>query len=203
MFAIVRRCFLLGATLLLAGCITAPPHSMAVSDFQKYRIADVRVEGIEVIRSWPPQEEIFVKAGRADAEMVNRLHTEPASNFPALRAHFQQVLDDRFKLEFSSQVAPIFTGTRPLRAVVRLRTFDVPSGARRVLIDQDAKIRAEIDLVDPATGASVLKYDGPFRSKRMVGGIATVIAVALDNSDVGYSLITDYITAYRDWIVQR
>jgi hypothetical protein len=202
-FDILRRGFVVGALLLLAGCMGAPPHALAPSDFQKYRIADVSVEGVEVIRSWPTQEEIFVKSGGADADTVNRLHTEPASNFPAVRAHFHRALTERFRQELNAQVRPIFTGSRPVKAVVRLKTFDIPSGARRVLVDQDAKIKAEIDLVDPATGATIVKYDGPFRTKWMVGGVATVIAVALETSDMGYTLITDYVADYRDWLLQR
>jgi hypothetical protein len=200
---ISRRFFAVAVALLVSGCISAPPHSLSIADLQKYRISDVAVEGVEVIRSWPVQEETFVKATGADQETINRLQSEPASTFPGLRAHMQRVLSERFKLEFSSQVTPIFTGPRPVKAVVRLETFDVPSGARRVLIDQDAKIKANIDLVDASTGAVILSYAGPFRSRRLIGGLATAIAVALDRSDVGYSLITDYMTAYRDWLLQR
>ena len=39
--------------------------------------------------------------------------------------------------------------------------------------------------------------------KTLVGGVATVIAVAFDPSDVGLSLVTDYVTGYRDWLLQR
>jgi hypothetical protein len=200
---ISRRFFAVATMLLLAGCMSAPPHSLSIANLQQYRIADVSVEGVEVIRSWPVQEETFVKATAADQETINRLQSEPAANFPGLRAHMHRVLTERFKLEFSSQVSPIFTGPKPVKAVVRLTTFDVPSGARRVLIDQDAKIKANIDLVDAATGAPILHYEGPFRSRRLIGGLATAIAVAFDRSDVGYSLVTDYMTAYRDWLLQR
>jgi hypothetical protein len=33
-FKISKLCFAGGLALLLGGCLTAPPHSMAVSDFQ-------------------------------------------------------------------------------------------------------------------------------------------------------------------------
>lgn len=200
---ISRRVVAAALVVLVAGCVSVPPHALSISELQNYRIADVVVEGVEVIRSWPAQEEAFARAGGVDFETNNRLQTEPASSFPALRAQMQQALNERFKLEFTSQVAPIFTGSRPVKAIVRLKNFDVPSATRRVLVDQDAKIKAEIDLVDPKTGASIVKYDGPFRTKRLIGGVATVISVAFDRSDVAYSLITDYITAYRDWLVAR
>ena len=144
-----------GLFLLVSACVSVPPHALSPTEFQKYRITHVSVEGVEVIRSWPAQEQTYVKSNPADFETVNRLQAEPASNFPALRAHIQRVLDERFKLEFASQVTPVFTGTRPVKAIVRLKTFDVPSAARRVLVDQNAKIKAEIDLVDASTGVPV------------------------------------------------
>ena len=56
---------------------------------------------------------------------------------------------------------------------------------------------------DVLTALDALPDAGRIRSRRLVGGLATVIAVALDRSDVGYSLVTDYMTAYRDWLLQR
>ena len=209
MFDIAKRCFIagrwlvVGVALLLGGCLTVPPHSMSVSDFQKYRIADVRVEGVEVIRSWPGEEEIYVKTNPVDEAMLTRINTEPAYNFPFLRSHFERALAGRFKLEFESQVSPLFNGTRPVRAVVKLKTFDVPSAGRRIFVDTDAKMKAEIHLVDAGNGAPVLVYDGPYRTRRLVGGLATGIALALDRSDTGYSMITDYITAYRNWLLNN
>lgn len=200
---ITRRCSVVALALLLSGCLTAPPHSLDISELQKYRMADVVVEGAEVVRSWPAQEEAFVSSGAADPDTVNRLQTEPASNFPALRAHMQRALNEEFKREFASQVAPIFTGARPVRAVVRLVRFDVPSGVRRVFVDTDAKIKAEIDLTDLGTGASVLKYDGPYRSKKLLGGVLAPVAISLDRSDVAIPLITEYVTLYRDWLLHR
>jgi hypothetical protein len=174
-----------------------------VSAFQQYRIADVSVGGVEVIRSWPNEEQMFVRSSHLDADTLNHIQARPASEYPPLRAHIQQVLNERFRTEFSSHVAPLFTGTKPIRAVVRLKTFDVPSTARRVFVDNDAKIDAEIDLIDAKSGALILRYDGPYRTRRLVGGLATGIALALDKSDVGASLITDYMTAYRNWLLRN
>jgi hypothetical protein len=201
-FQLAKLCFVTTLAALLGGCLTAAPHSMAISDFQKYKIVDVRVEGAELIKSWPAQEEIYVKTNAVDADLASRLQTEPAYKFPALRAHIERALHERLKLEFASQINPLFTGSRPVRAIVRFRNFDVPSAARRVFIDQDAKIKADIDLVDANTGASVLSYEGPFRGRRLVGGLATPIALAFDQSDTGFSMLTEYITTYRNWLLK-
>ena len=110
--------------------------------------------------------------------------------------------NERLKLEFASQVSPLFGGARPVKAIVRLKNFDVPSAARRVFVDNDSKMKADIDLVDASTGASVLNYEGPFRSRRLIGGLATPIALALDQSDTGYSMLTEYVTTYRNWLLK-
>jgi hypothetical protein len=191
------------AALCLAGCATVPPPSIGLSDFQKYRIADVAVEGVDVIHSWPAEEEAFLKSSVADPEIANRLQSEPASNFPAVRAHFQRALEGRLRAEFASTVAPIFTGPRPLRAVVRLKAFDVPSTARRVFVDNQAKLQADIELIDPASKSVILRYHGPYWRRALVGGLATDLALAIDRSDVGSSQITDYMTAYRSWLLQN
>jgi hypothetical protein len=195
----VALCLAIG----LAGCVSVPPPGLGQSDFDKYRITDVTVEGVEVVRSWPAQEEAFLQSGAADPDMASRLQSEPASNFPVLRAYFQRALDERLKAEFASQVSSIFSGPRPVRAVVRLRVFDVPSTARRVFVDNTAKMRADIDLVDASSGASILRYEGPLRTRALIGGLATGIALAVDRSDVGASQINDYVTAYRNWLLQK
>jgi hypothetical protein len=192
-----------GLAVALGGCATVPPHSLAQAEFQQYRIEGVTVEGVDVIRSWPNEEDTFVKANPVDSETLGRIQTRPASEYPPLKAHLQRVLNDRFRLEFASQVAPLFTGSRPLRAVIQLKRFDVPSVARRVFVDNDAKIQAHITLVDARTGRLFLHYTGPYWTKKLVGGLATGIAVALDRSDVGMSLITDYMTAYRNWLLRN
>jgi hypothetical protein len=71
-----------------------------------------------------------------------------------------------------------------------------------VFVDSAAKIQADIDLVDAATGATLLRYEGPLRTRPMVGGFATGIALALDRSDVGAALLDDYLVAYQNWLVR-
>ncbi|MBV9078310.1 MAG: hypothetical protein JO048_12595 [Methylobacteriaceae bacterium] len=171
-----------------------------MAEYQKLKVVDVSVEGAEVVRSWPAEERTFLQM-RPDPDIAARIDSEPASNFPAVRAHIGTVLTTRFKTEFASQVSPILSGTRPVRAIVRLKLFDVPSTARRIFVDNDAKMRATIDLVDAKTGALVASYEGPYRSRRLIGGVMTGLALALDHSDTGQALITQYMSEYRAWLV--
>lgn len=188
--------------LFLGGCVSVPPPSLSVGDLQRYRLVDVAVENVAVIRSWPTQETALLETGAIAPDLKVRLDTEPASNFPQVTAHFQRVLADRSRAELARHVGPILSGPRPVRAVVRLKTFDIPSAARRVFVDNTAKIQADIDLVDASTGATLLRYEGPLRTRPMVGGLATGIALALDRSDVGVAMLDDYLIAYQNWLIQ-
>ncbi|QFU16835.1 hypothetical protein [Microvirga thermotolerans] len=156
--------------------MTVPPHGLAVDDFRQYRIAEVTVEGVEVIRSWPGEEEAYLRTHALDSETVDRIQTGPANRFSELVGHFRAALDARLRADFAALIGPIFMGRRPLAAVVRLKAFDVPSAARRAFVDSDAKLKAEIDLVDKATGRPVLRYEGPWASRRPIGGLLTGVA---------------------------
>src|SRR5262245_806787 len=116
------------AAVLLAGC--AKPPALSLSELGSLKLAAVEVEGVEVIRSWPAEEQASIASGRGDPQLAQRLVAESAQNFPALQAHFRTVLQQRFSFELSNSVGPILVGTRPVKAVVRLKTFDVPSVAR-------------------------------------------------------------------------
>jgi hypothetical protein len=183
--------------------LSVAPHNLSDQDLHQYKVIETIVEGVEGIRSWPSEEERFLKLNAVDAETANRIRSEPASEFLQLRAHFQQVLTTRFKNELSYLTGPIFSGTRPAQLVVRLRVFDVPSAARRVFVDSSAKIQADIDLVDKASGRLILRYNGRLETRKLIGGLATGIALAFEQSDVGQSMIVDYLSAYRNWLLRN
>jgi hypothetical protein len=183
--------------------LSVAPHNLSDQDLHQYKVVETIVQGVEGIRSWPKEEDQFLKSNAVDAETANRMRSEPASEFPQLRAHFQQVLTARFKNELSYLTRPIFSGSRPAQLVVRLRVFDVPSATRRVFVDSSAKIQADIDLVDKASGRLILRYNGRLETKKLIGGLATGIAVAFEQSDVGQSMIVDYLSAYRNWLLRN
>ncbi|HEX2555934.1 MAG TPA: hypothetical protein VHL98_19730 [Microvirga sp.] len=198
-----RRFALLSVALLVSGCVTVAPHTLSVGDLQRYRLAEVVVEGAGVIRSWPAEEANYLASIPLNADLVDRLRGEPANTFPEVTAHFQRVLGERFRVELTSQAGPVLTGSQPARAVVRLKVFDVPSTARRVFVDQDTKIQADIDLVDARTGATILRYEGPLRLRRLIGGLLAPVAVGIDPSDTGHPMVTEYVSAYRNWLLQN
>ncbi|WP_019904499.1 hypothetical protein [Methylobacterium sp. 77] len=196
------RALALLSIFLLGACVT-PPHSVSLTTVQQFHIVDVTVENVDIIRSWPAEESVVVKAENFDAAAIDRLQSESASKFPAMRAHFQMVLTERFKAEFATHVSSKLAGTRPVRAVVKLKQFDVPSVARRIFVDQDVKVQLDIDLVDKRTDEVLLSYKGPFRSIPLFGGISTVVAVALEPADPTIRMTDRYIEGYGTWLLQN
>ena len=89
-----------------------------------------------------------------------------------------------------------------MRAIVRLKKFDIPSVARRVFVD-NAKIKADIDIVDRAAGRLILHCEGPSARTARIGGIGIGIALAFEQSDLGTSMIADYLSAYRNWLLRK
>jgi hypothetical protein len=77
-----------------------------------------------------------------------------------------------------------------------------PSPAR-FFVDNHTKIRADIDIVDRATGRLILHYEGPSVRSARIGGIGTGIALAFEQSDLGASMIADYLSAYRNWLLRK
>jgi hypothetical protein len=190
-------------TLMLASCATVPPPSMSVDEIASFNLVGVEVHGVEVIRSWPVEEKHFL-ATNTDPEIARRLPDESAQNFPAVQAFFQAALQRVFTAQLESMLAPVMRGTRPVKIIVTLKQFDVPSVVRRVLIDQYAKIQATIDLVDIKTNALILSYPGPYRLQFLLGGLSAPIADAIaGDSDPENTLIANYILDYRTWLVTR
>ena len=198
--------------LPLAACVTVPPPSVSVDEIASSELVGSEVEGEQVIASWPDQEQAYLASGKADPDVVKRLPTEAASNFPVLQAQFRAALQPRFQAALAQTVAPAMQGAHPVRAVMKLQRFDVPGGARRVLVNGNVTMRAVIDLVDAKSGAVLVSYPGPLFVRDIGGallggvihGVVTAAVVgAIDKDEPGTMMINAYVTDYRKWLLER
>jgi hypothetical protein len=200
--------------LSLGACVTVPPPTVSPAEIASYKLAGVEVQGAEVIGSWPAQQEAYLASSKADPEIVKRLPNEPAWNFLPLRAQFQSALQQRFAAAFTEKVAPVLQGARPVKAIIRLKQFDVPGGARRTLIDPYAKIRAVIDLVDAKGDTILLSYLGLEKQKDLGGGfivgggplhgiVTAAMVGVLQKDEPGAEMISAYVDDYRKWLSER
>jgi hypothetical protein len=58
-----------------------PLQDLAVQDLSRYRIVEVVVEGVGIIRSWSMEEEGLIQPRAADTATEERIRIEPAANF--------------------------------------------------------------------------------------------------------------------------
>ena len=114
---------------------------------------------------------------RLDPETASRI--QRAEPFVVAQEHFEKVLQNRFSFELTEAIGAVLAGTRPVKAVIDVRHLDVPSVVRRVLIDDNAKIRLQVDLVDARTGQVVLPGREALKFEKMVGGFGAPIAASM------------------------
>ena len=191
---------------MLAGCATVPPPSMSVDEIASFKLAGVEIHGVEVIRSWPVEEKHFL-ATNTDPEIARRLPDESAQNFPAVQAFFQAALRARvLTAQFESLLAPVMRGTRPVKVIVTLKQFDVPSVVRRVLIDQYAKIELDPSIsLTSKTNAHHSLVSGTLSATISAWWIerAHRFGTCRRFNDPGNTLIANYVLDYRSWLVTR
>lgn len=132
---------------------------------------------------------------RAATPVKFRRRVAPARDFIAAE------LRTMVKSEFNSQFADVFVGSRPARAVVHLKTVDIPSSGRLLIGGQTAIIDAEITLVDARSGAPIVSYPGNSATRYIPGGvIARIARVAI--GDEGRRLLERYMQQYREWLLR-
>jgi hypothetical protein len=188
---------------LVSACATLPPPSLSVSELQRFKVVGVVVQGVEGIRSWPAEEERFLRSVPVDADTQTRIQTSAAASYPPLRDFMQRSLDDFFQNQARAQLGTVFEGQRPVVLRVTIKSFDVPSVARRVFIDSHARTALNIDLLDPRSQTVIVHYEGPLRARQLIGGLATGLDVAINKDDIGRAMLIEYMTGYRQWLLER
>ena len=190
----------LAPALLLAACVTVAPHTISMESIRGLKLVDVEITGAEVIRSWPELETAYARSPNADSEIVQRLQLSSVGALPPARDFIAAELRAMVKSEFNTQFADVFVGSRPARAVVHLKTVDIPSSGRLLIGGQTAIIDAEITLVDARSGASIIFYPGNSATRYLPGGVIAPIARAAIG-DEGRRLLQRYTQQYRDWLL--
>ena len=197
-----RALVALAPALLMTACMTVAPHTLSMDSIRGLKLVDVEIGGAEVIRSWPELEAAYAKSPNADPEIVQRLQLSAVGALPPARDFAAAELRAMIKSEFDTQFANVFVGSRPARAVVRLKTVDIPSSGRLLIGGQTAIIDAEVTLVDARTGAPIISYPGNPATRHIPGGVIGPLArVAL--GDEGRRLLQRYMQQYHDWLLRE
>ena len=188
----------------MAGCATAPaPSPMALSDLQRFRLMSVDVQSQGAVVSWPAKEAELLATANVDPDTRAGLPTRDAREFPAAQVYFESAIRQRLGADMQQNIAPLMRGSVPVAAVVQVRTLDVPSPVRRLLVDQIAKLELQIDLVNPATGAVVLSYKTPEAHQWLLGGLGAIVETAVNKYDPGAKMLDEAVTDYKEWLERR
>ncbi|MET3356557.1 hypothetical protein V5F34_01240 [Xanthobacter autotrophicus] len=203
----MRLQFLIWPILLvtLAACASLPAPSISLADLGQFRLAGVEVKGAQAFGSWPAEEEAYLAAHALDQDTINRIKTRPIREEPAMATFALARASHLMQQEMTSATASIFTGQKPVKMVVDLRRFDVPSVARRIFTDQVATLSGRVLLVDQH-GVTLLDSPDLNVAIPLLGGLSTPVASAVEASsgnDPGAGLVRKFAEAYRGWLLQK
>ncbi|MFG1301538.1 hypothetical protein V5F49_17245 [Xanthobacter sp. V3C-3] len=191
--------------MVLAACASVPGPSLTAGDLGQFRLAAVEVKGAQAFGAWPAEEEAFIAAHALDQETLTRIRTRPIKEDPALAAFALSQATTLFQQEMPAATQSILSGQKPVRMVVHLQRFDVPSVARRMFTDQVAMLSARVQLVD-AQGATVLDSPDLRVATPLLGGLSSAVASAVESSsgnEPGAGLVRKFAEAYRGWLLQK
>lgn len=192
------------ASLVLAGCVTVSPRSVPINEVRNWKITKVDVSGSEVIHSWPAQEKIYIDQSKISDDEAKVVSSKSVQAHPGMRAHAQAALQQLVSSELRNALAADLNGSVPVTAIVRVKTFDVPSVVMRLLSESNAKFEAQIDIADPKSGRILLSYPGTLTLQNIGGGIGgLVIGSLIFHNDIAATLMRRNFSAYREWLVAQ
>jgi hypothetical protein len=189
----------------VSACATVPPPSISVADLSQFQLAGVELRAADGIRAWPAEEQVFIKTNGVDEAAAAQIAQRPIHENAALKAHAAGALIALLQVDMRSELSGVLTGRKPVKAMVTVTRFDVPSVARRVFTDQVATMSARVALVD-AAGATILESPDLSVSAPLLGGLSTLVASAVETSsgnEPGRVLVRNFAARYRAWLLQK
>jgi hypothetical protein len=179
----LARLAALGTALALAGCVTTE-NSLSQAD-----IAGMKLTGVTV--SFAP-----------DATLQ---WDDVVPNTPEGRASLRNTLAPRIKTGVERAMAGGLNGTRPVRLDIVVKHFMMASAVERLIVGGGRGMRADANLVDARTGATILALPNLAAVKLAGNGIVgTAVQAAVDSASAqtpADQLIELYGANYRYWLL--
>jgi hypothetical protein len=160
--------FLIIALSALAGCQTVPNRELSTAEIGSLRLVSVSVMvSPGAIKSWPEID------GDKPATTTGAVAASSARSVsPAER---DRRLVDRIHNAVSTKIGPRLTGSRPVRAVVSVREFEIIPKEQRAMTGGRHKMIADVTLIDAGTGQELLAYREQTASLTAAGGAAGIV----------------------------
>ena len=198
----LARLAALGATLVLAGCVTAE-NSLSQND-----IAEMKLTGVTV--SFAPDAFIQYEDGiraYAISKAIPDDQIATATNTPEGKAYVNNMLGPQIKAEIEKVMAGQLVGSRPVRLEVVVKNFALPSAVQRILIGGHRGMTADANLVDARTGAVILSNRDltttTYTGQGIVGAAIQAGVDSASDQSVVEKLVSGYGESYRDWLLRR
>jgi hypothetical protein len=181
--------------LLLAACATLT-NSLAPSDVPKLKLTSVRV-------TYTPDAIIQWEEGLRGYAAVNAVTDDQiamASNDPKAKEFVRSKLATRVRETLERNLRPHLAGSRPVRLDVVVQNFVISPAVQRIVIGGSHFMIADANLVDAATGATIVAYPklgGAAMAGQGWAGAAVEAAIGADQTD---RVLVAYSEAYRAWL---
>lgn len=201
----LRRFFsLIFLSLAMVGCATVPPPDIAVDQVRSWKLTQIEVKGSEVINSWPYQEKIYVTRNNISGDAAQQIAMNSVQNNAGLREFVRGALEENVTTRLRNALTNDLNGTRPVKAVVQVTQLDIPSAVRRLLVENQARFHAKIDIVDVGNGQVLASWPGEYVWETMAAGIGgMVLDQVLYSTDVAPRLLDKSFGYFRTWLVTR
>jgi hypothetical protein len=201
---------LLLSSLILSSCNTVPERALSSSDLSTMRLAGISITvAPDAIKSWP------------DGDGQTGPNGNPVPVRFLTQAEGAKRLDAKIRTAMASKLGGVLSGSRPVRAVVTVREFEIVPKDDRMAKGGRHRLKADVVLVDAQTGKELSAYRDQEGAQSagaggagiagglIGGGIAGALGVAAANAIAASQeisadiLVEKFVGAYADWLSMK
>jgi hypothetical protein len=185
-------------TTALAGCVTAS-NTLSVDQVANLRLASVNV-------SFAPDTQIWWGDGErtfAASKGQPATESETLAKTPEGQAYLRTTIASKLKRAMERNLSPALSGTRLVRAEVRVKNVTVASAVQRVILGGHHHMTADVTLVDARTGAVILPYEAQSKMTMAGQGLGGVVIDAALMGEPIDRVVNNYAEQCGDWLTRR
>lgn len=192
--------FILLAVMFTGCAAKLQPVPAKLSQSIRITRVDIKYDKEAFLNWWQVEKEYADKKGIKLDQDVSK-HADQHQDLmrtPEARAFVQARLTSVIKDHFSKTILQKFKGHRPVILEVNVKSFDLPSPGRRVLLGGAPMIGAVTILKDAKSGTELAKYDRFVAAHAGGGVIGVLVDQAFD--DLHVRVINKYTGVIYNWL---
>ena len=182
---------------LLAGCVTTAENTLSPERRAALKIESVKVTfAPNATLSWADAESEFERAKLAGEGTTVHLRGEQQGG--EKRAFVEQRAAAKITQAFQKEVVPSFRGTEAARVEIVVKSLDIPSTARQVMLGGNHRIGAEITVVNAKSGEMILRAPD-FQGQSPGAGAYSLVLDRMLPDPIDRAAVT-LAHSYRSWL---